>query len=554
MRFRRPKWLKKYFFFRSVRVFIFKRIKKYTKRIWRRAFSLKFRPFTRILSPFRKLRPWFKLRLLVYNSFVFLKKSTVFRIRKTFFSKFFKKFYFFQYFYAKLALARQSYNNYLSQQFLRATYRMKKKFKIYKLKFILVRIKKYVRKNFSSIFSHAILSNFFNYPNFAKNWNINFFFDDLRGRFAKHGNYLSSEFATFVKKNYPNLYIYTTQKLVNNWYIPDSASTLGLNNLLEYKDGYGQLKKNPFFYTIYQTLTFLKLFSALTFKQKTYSQNYTSFFFSKNTIAPDKYYLSLIFFKKLFLDEHASCAPALLLLQTIEQPVPFTDTTSVELLTYPVHAKSFTSFTRLDKYQLQSISAQRSIVNSFFFNVHRQYRLTKFLPPIVNARTWKNTNPVGSESFICKILINCLWARTKSEAEWYVCSGLVFLDGVQTLNPSKSVYPYSRIQLLFNKLFVYLFSQTIHFLSRRFEKLSTISWLEQLSAYYSWNKNLNTWRRHVEEVYNSLKTLPRYLEIDNLIFTAFMLSTPTNKYEVEDNTYYFVKTNSPRMYNWRFFF
>ena len=208
----------------------------------------------------------------------------------------------------------------------------------------------------------------------------------------------------------------------------------------------------------------------------------------------------------------------------------------------------------MHRHEITSMRWIRDNIKSFFIEKYkRTWFITRFCKYYENPSTAGIQNLIWIEMRLSMILIRCKIVYLLEDAYDLIKNGYVFVNGIICYNVKYIVKLHDRIQFGLSKSF--------HLYHRELLNNALIKY-KRLPAYvysrFSGKNKFETVRRDVSARW-PLKALwvkndiPRYLEVDYITMTIFVLYYPLYLKDIFPYYYLHIKFLSARCYNWRFF-
>lgn len=297
---------------------------------------------------------------------------------------------------------------------------------------------------------------------------------------------------------------------------------------------------------------FLKNFSIISSNcRRIYKK--INFFFSRRFVLPEKYYLYLILANNFYTKQKIQKLKFKLLsyyTKSLKSRMKF----NFSKRRWNNFSKNFRSLPNLDRHTIRYVAEQRSIINTLFFNVHREYRLNKKLAGFKKIRTWYFDSENLKNSTLAQILISAKLFLNKYDAQWCIKNGYLFLNGTVLTNSTHIVRAGSLLQLVYNKFILFGYFRQNKFFKKRHIIVNKARWIKK-SFFFKTNKRKNLYLyRRLEGVYLSMNSIPRYLELDFSSLSLFVLNYSSQKIDFKNSFTNYIKYTAARMYNWRFLY
>jgi len=209
---------------------------------------------------------------------------------------------------------------------------------------------------------------------------------------------------------------------------------------------------------------------------------------------------------------------------------------------------------RMHRQEITSMRWIRENIKSFFLEKYkRTWFITRFCKYYQQTKTAGFRNFMWIEMRLSIILIRCKIVYLVEDAYELIRGGLVYVNGKVCLNVMYIIQLHDRIQFGLTKSF--------HLYHRELLSNALVKY-RRLPAYvysrYSGKNKFEMVRRDISARW-PLKALwvrndiPRYLEVDYLTMTIFVLYYPLYLKDIFPYYYLHIKFLSARCYNWRFF-
>lgn len=225
--------------------------------------------------------------------------------------------------------------------------------------------------------------------------------------------------------------------------------------------------------------------------------------------------------------------------------------------TYTDFQKSFNRKKKPISMHRQEITSMRWIrenIKSFFIEKYkRAWFITRFCKYYEKSLTAGIQNLIWIEMRLSTILLRCKIVYLIEDSYNLIKGGCVFINGVVCYNVNYIVKLHDRIQ--------FMLSKSLHLQHRELLSNALVKY-KKLPAYvysrYSGKNKFEMVHRDVSARW-PLKALwvkhdiPRYLEVDYITMTIFVLYYPLYLKDIFPYYYLHIKFLSARCYNWRFF-
>jgi hypothetical protein len=309
----------------------------------------------------------------------------------------------------------------------------------------------------------------------------------------------------------------------------------------------------PFWSTNLASVTlFLKNFFITSSRDH---RNYKkiNFFFSRRFVLPEKYYLYLILANNFYPKQKIQKLK-FKLLSYYTKSLKFRMKFNFSKRRWSNFSRNFRSLPNLDRHTIRYIAEQRSIINTLFFNVHREYRLNRKLADFKKIRTWYFNPKNLQNSTLSQILLSSKLFFSKFDALWCINNGYLFLNGSVLTNATHVVKDGSLLQLVYNKFILFGYFRQNKFFKKRHIIANKARWIKK-SFFFKTNRNKNLYLyRRLESVYLNTNSIPRYIELDFSSLSLFVLNCSSQKIDFKNLFTNYIKYTSVRMYNWRFLY
>lgn len=286
---------------------------------------------------------------------------------------------------------------------------------------------------------------------------------------------------------------------------------------------------------------------------KTIFAKHMNCFFSKKQILPQKYYLYLILSKKFRLNNNTKHLKWTLNGSNYKF---FKKKFIVKKLKKKkiMFFRNFRYLQNLAKRSIQLVTQQRNIINDFFYTINRDCRLNNKFIHFKNIRTWdltiynEFTLTLNSVCMMCKLFFN------KIEVNWFSQNNLIYVNNLPCTRGAYILGSGDLVQITYNKNYLYFYYRQRLYWKKRYLKLRRLYWIKQKFFTKKSKSNKLYLYRRTSEIFEILKTITKSIEIDFSTFSLFVIFKPIYDIDSIFVNLKYLKFQTSKMYNWRFFY
>ena len=195
------------------------------------------------------------------------------------------------------------------------------------------------------------------------------------------------------------------------------------------------------------------------------------------------------------------------------------------------------------------ISFNRKILIKFFhFKVKRQYRITRFLSAVIKKKVSASVRTF--EMILSNILVLSKLVFNLKQAYSFLKNYLVFLNGICVFKPNIRVSKGDNLQLVLSPLYVDHYMNHFNDLFKLNQKYFNL-FKKNTSEFKNKNPKPHVFKS-VETLTFFKRSVPKYLEVDFLTFSCYVIYLPLNFYYINNPSNYLYNYYLNRLYNWKF--
>ena len=202
------------------------------------------------------------------------------------------------------------------------------------------------------------------------------------------------------------------------------------------------------------------------------------------------------------------------------------------------------NFFKVDTKALISFN-RRVLIKFFHFKVKRQYRITRFLSTVIKKKA--NSSIRAFETILSNILVLSKLVFNLRQAYSFLKNYLVFLNGVCVFKPNIKISRGDNIHLVLSPIYVdhYMnyFNDLFKLNQRHFNLFK-----RNTSEFKNKNPKPHV-LKSVETLTFFRRSVPKYLEVDFLTFSCYVIYLPLNFYYINNTSNYLYNYYLNRLYN-----
>lgn len=203
--------------------------------------------------------------------------------------------------------------------------------------------------------------------------------------------------------------------------------------------------------------------------------------------------------------------------------------------------------------QITVLRRIRDSLRLFYFNKPvRSWFMTRFCKTLTRLDGFRFLYKF--ELYLSTLLLRSKVVYTMVDAEWMIDRGLVFVNGVVCFDKYYAINKYDRIQIGLTKQLHLWHRECLSEIRNDFKSLYPFVFarLKKRTLLEKMRKNISgiwplktMWWKH---------DIPRYLEVDYITMTIFVLYLPFSLKDLFPYNLFFYKVLANKCYNWRFYF
>lgn len=191
----------------------------------------------------------------------------------------------------------------------------------------------------------------------------------------------------------------------------------------------------------------------------------------------------------------------------------------------------------------------RNILRYFLKSkLNRQFKFNKFVKNLIKKPMFNFVYLF--EYKLINILIKSQFFFNHRDANFFIKNNFVYVNGFVVNNPNYLIKPFDVLSLSFNKYYYFFYRKSLNDVSNTLNKISTKVWRSKNRAI-----KINYLNYYSNWIFNSMyfkEDVPKFLEVDYIAMTIFLLYLPINHHEFDYYNLKFLNCYLTRLYNWNY--